>query len=195
MAPNNCWRPRPLIWMFRDSTTSSHMCCRRRINWRASCERRVSRSTAWGVRAGLGSDDFADSRANGGSTWCTATCPYAGIGARVALPRLRSVYTEHNVLGTLHRGLTRSRTCSRSVARSCLRGVGSCPGVDAVSRTRSGPCVRMPPVETLYHGIDPCSDRRMGRRENGVRAELGIAADAPVVGTVANCEPRRISTT
>ena len=43
----------------------------------------------------------------------------------------------------------------------------------------------MPPVETLYHGIDrPRSSD--GPHQNGVREELGIAADAPVVGTVAN---------
>ena len=46
-------------------------------------------------------------------------------------------------------------------------------------------CRRMPPVETLYHGIDPSSIEAWASR-NDVRQELGIAADAPVVGTVAN---------
>ena len=43
----------------------------------------------------------------------------------------------------------------------------------------------MPPVETLYHGIDPASVESWTER-GGVREELGIPADAPVVGTVAN---------
>jgi glycosyltransferase involved in cell wall biosynthesis len=43
----------------------------------------------------------------------------------------------------------------------------------------------MPTVETLYHGIDPDSVQHWTRKD-GVREELGIQADAPVVGTVAN---------
>jgi glycosyltransferase involved in cell wall biosynthesis len=43
----------------------------------------------------------------------------------------------------------------------------------------------MPPVETLYHGIDPGTAAEWGSSD-GVREELGIPDDAPVVGTVAN---------
>jgi glycosyltransferase involved in cell wall biosynthesis len=43
----------------------------------------------------------------------------------------------------------------------------------------------MPTVETLHHGIDPASVERW-THGNGMRDELGIPADAPVVGTVAN---------
>jgi glycosyltransferase involved in cell wall biosynthesis len=43
----------------------------------------------------------------------------------------------------------------------------------------------MPPVETLYHGIDPSAVDLWTRRD-GVREELGIAPGAPIVGTVAN---------
>ena len=44
---------------------------------------------------------------------------------------------------------------------------------------------RMPPVEMLYHGIDP-DDVARWEGVDGVRAELGIDPDAPIVGTVAN---------
>jgi glycosyltransferase involved in cell wall biosynthesis len=45
--------------------------------------------------------------------------------------------------------------------------------------------MRMPPVETLYHGIDHASIELWTKRD-GVRKELGIPLNAPVVGTVAN---------
>jgi glycosyltransferase involved in cell wall biosynthesis len=47
-----------------------------------------------------------------------------------------------------------------------------------------------PPVETLHHGIDV--DRVVATAPpTGVREELGIAPDAPVVGTVANFKPHK----
>ena len=42
----------------------------------------------------------------------------------------------------------------------------------------------MPPVETLYHGIDHGLLQRW--QPDGVREDLGIPRDVPVVGTVAN---------
>src|SRR5207244_789654 len=42
---------------------------------------------------------------------------------------------------------------------------------------------RMPRVETLYHGIDGAELERLSSTD-GVRRELGIPADVPVVGTV-----------
>jgi glycosyltransferase involved in cell wall biosynthesis len=49
---------------------------------------------------------------------------------------------------------------------------------------------RMPPVETLYHGIDV--DWIQGwERADGVRANLGLPEDAPVVGTVANLKSHK----
>jgi glycosyltransferase involved in cell wall biosynthesis len=43
----------------------------------------------------------------------------------------------------------------------------------------------MPRIETLYHGVDPASVRAWADSD-GVREELEIPVDAPVVGTVAN---------
>src|SRR4029453_18647216 len=41
----------------------------------------------------------------------------------------------------------------------------------------------MPAVETLHHGVDPAV---VVGEADGLRGELGIAADAPVIGSVAN---------
>jgi glycosyltransferase involved in cell wall biosynthesis len=48
----------------------------------------------------------------------------------------------------------------------------------------------MPRIETLYHGVDPAAMRRWGS-SSGVREELGIPHDAPMVGTVANFRPSK----
>ncbi|HXF71391.1 MAG TPA: glycosyltransferase [Actinomycetota bacterium] len=111
--------------------------------------------------------------------------PYTGIWARVALgDQVRHVYTEHNewecyrtvtYWGNL---LTFPRNdhvfaVSRQVARTVRY-----PG--ALRRA-----LRMPPVETLYHG--PATDEVAPRSEGrAIRAELGIWDGAPVVGCVAN---------
>ena len=110
--------------------------------------------------------------------------PYASIGARITIPRTPSVYTEHNVW-ECYRGITR---------RANMLTLGVEDHVFAVSdhvrlsmRIPLGlrTVVRMPPVETLYHGIDPAAVAGWARTD-GVRAELGIPASAPLVGTVAN---------
>ncbi|HEX9891563.1 MAG TPA: glycosyltransferase [Actinomycetota bacterium] len=107
--------------------------------------------------------------------------PVAAVGARLAFPgrrRPRRVYTEHNVWERYHR-LTywaNRLTFPRS------------DHVFAVSdHVRDSLHVRdgTPPVETLYHGIDPAVVSTWVA-PNGIRDELGIPADAPVVGTVAN---------
>jgi glycosyltransferase involved in cell wall biosynthesis len=112
--------------------------------------------------------------------------PYAAVGARVALkgpggPRL--VYTEHNVWEAYHPLTRRGNmltfplndhvfTVSEHVRQSIRYpwAIGFLP---------------MPPVETLYHGLDLASVRGWAGGD-GVRESLGIAKDAPVVGTVAN---------
>jgi glycosyltransferase involved in cell wall biosynthesis len=114
-----------------------------------------------------------------------AHSPVAAAVARVGLGRRSPpiVYTEHNVWERYHPAtywanlLTFARNrqvfaVSDHVRDSIRYPVGL--------RRRS-----MPPVETLYHGIDQDSISAWARR-NGVREELGIPADAPVVGTVAN---------
>jgi len=109
--------------------------------------------------------------------------PVAAAGARaVAGRRTRVVYTEHNLWDRYH-----PATWAANLATFPRND-----HVFAVSETvrRSirypGPLrlLPMPPVETLHHGLDPAA--LPVPEQNGVRAELGIPEDAPVVGTVAN---------
>ena len=115
-----------------------------------------------------------------------AHLPYAAIGARLARggatgPRL--VYTEHNVW----------RSYRPATYWANLLTFGRNDYVFAVSEeVRSSiryPVSlrwrRRPPVETLYHGLDPGALIQSATAD-GVREELGIPARAPVVGTVAN---------
>jgi glycosyltransferase involved in cell wall biosynthesis len=115
-----------------------------------------------------------------------AHSPYAAIGARLALAREQGpslVYTEHNVWERYHRAtywgnlLTFPRNdhvfaVSEQVRRS-IRYPGGLQWR------------RLPPVETLHHGPDQEAVAGWGS-SNGVRRELGIPEDAPVVGTVAH---------
>jgi len=110
--------------------------------------------------------------------------PVAAAGARaVAGRRTRVVYTEHNLWDRYH-----PATWAANLATFPRND-----HVFAVSETvresvrYPGPLRRllpMPPVETLHHGLDPAALPPPGR--DGVRAELGIPEDAPVVGSVAN---------
>jgi glycosyltransferase involved in cell wall biosynthesis len=112
-----------------------------------------------------------------------AHSPLPAAYARLALRRPRLVYTEHNVWQRYHRAtywanlLTYPRNdhvfaVSEEVRRS-------------IRHPSAVRFLRMPPVETLYHGIDEAAVARW-RSSDGLRAELGVAADAPLVGTVAN---------
>lgn len=112
-----------------------------------------------------------------------AHSPVAAAGVRVvAGRRTRVVYTEHNLWDRYH-------------PATFAANLATFPGNDhvfAVSQTvrdsirYPGPLrlLPMPPVETLHHGLDPAAAAAPGR--DGVRAELGIPEDAPLVGSVAN---------
>ena len=118
--------------------------------------------------------------------------PYAAIGARIALPHgssPRMVYTEHNVWSRYRRAtywgnvLTYPRndhvfTVSESVRES----------IEYPSPLRA--LLRMPPVETLYHGLDPAQVSKW-TGSDGFRREMGIPEDAPVVVNVANFKPHK----
>lgn len=112
-----------------------------------------------------------------------AHSPVAAAGVRaVAGRRTRVVYTEHNLWGRYHRA-----TWAANLATFPRND-----HVFAVSETVAdsirypGPLrlLPMPPVETLHHGLDPAALPAPGH--DGVRGELGIPEDAPVVGNVAN---------
>jgi len=100
----------------------------------------------------------------------------------VAGRRTRVVYTEHNLWDRYH-----PATWAANLATFPRND-----HVFAVSETvrqsirYPGPLrlLPMPPLETLHHGLDPAALPVPGR--DGVRAELGIPEDAPVVGSVAN---------
>lgn len=114
-----------------------------------------------------------------------AHSPVAAAAARLALgtgaPPI--VYTEHNVWERYHRAtywtnmLTFSRNRHVFAVSDHVR--------DSIRYPRGLGHLRLPPLETLYHGIDQDSIARWADRD-GVREELHIAPDDLVVGTVAN---------
>ena len=116
-----------------------------------------------------------------------AHSPVAASAARVALAAERSADRLHGAqrVGALPPGSPTGATCSRSAATATSSRSRTTSGPRCGIPRRSHGC-RMPPVETLYHGIDPILDRSMGRPERRARRNSGSRADAPVVGTVAN---------
>ena len=119
-----------------------------------------------------------------------AHSPVAASAARMALAGTGSpvVYTEHNMWERYHRAtywtnmLTFSRNSHVFAVSDHVR--------DSIRYPAGLTRLRMPPVETLYHGIDLASIEEWTSR-NGVREELGIAADSPVFGTVANLKSHK----
>jgi glycosyltransferase involved in cell wall biosynthesis len=109
--------------------------------------------------------------------------PVASSVARVALPRsVRMVTTEHNVWQRYRRGtywlnaITFPRNDHVFAVSDEVRA--------SIAYPRPLRFRRIPPVETLYHGIDPGSLDRP--TDDGVRREFGIPDEAPIVGSVAN---------
>jgi glycosyltransferase involved in cell wall biosynthesis len=112
--------------------------------------------------------------------------PYVAIGARLGLNRKGDppiVYTEHSIWQLYHRAtywgnaLTFARNDHVFAVSDHVRSSIRYP---FPLRFR-----RMPPVESLYEGIDAAAVRR-DSSSDGVRAELGIGDDEPVIGSVAN---------
>jgi glycosyltransferase involved in cell wall biosynthesis len=118
--------------------------------------------------------------------------PYAAIGTRLGVARMASsprlVYTEHSVWDAYHRAtywgnlLTYSRSDHVFAVSDHVRA--------SIRYPRMLRFLRMPPVETVYHGLDPEAVRAW-TASNGVRDELGIPPNAPVVGTVGNFRPEK----
>lgn len=111
--------------------------------------------------------------------------PLAAVAVRLLLPghSVRRVYTEHNLwerfhpatywlnLLTFHRG-NHVFAVSDNVLAS-------------IRYPKPLRFLPTPPLETLYHGPDPASVHGWSNH-NGIREQLRIPADAPIVGTVAN---------
>jgi glycosyltransferase involved in cell wall biosynthesis len=115
--------------------------------------------------------------------------PYAAIGARVGLPRtMPFVYTEHN-LWQRYRAATHFGNALTFPRNDHVIAVS-----EQVRRSISYPWalrrLRMPPVETVYHGVDHPGLAELGS-PNGLRSSLGLPEDAPIVGTVANLKAHK----
>jgi glycosyltransferase involved in cell wall biosynthesis len=116
--------------------------------------------------------------------------PYVAAVVRSTLRRGRPVLvtTEHNVWERYHRStywanaVTFPRNDHVFAVSEEVR--------ESIRYPRALRFLSTPPVETLHHGIDV--DRVVATPPPiGVREELGIAQDAPVVGTVANFKPHK----
>src|SRR5262245_32057458 len=118
-----------------------------------------------------------------------AHSPSVAAAARV-MPRrgARMVYTEHNVWPSYH-------------PVTALANLATYPSNDhvfAVSAEVSASIRypawlgfrRMPPVETLHHGIDAASVSTWGGPD-GVRAEFGIPVGAPLIATIGSFKPQK----
>lgn len=110
--------------------------------------------------------------------------PYPAIGARMALgSQLPIVYTEHNVWPR-YRPATYWGNLLTYSRNDHVFAVS-----EQVHRSARYPwwlrSLRMPTVETLYHGPNPDALARTVRSE-GVREEFGIPPDVPLIGSVAN---------
>lgn len=112
--------------------------------------------------------------------------PYAAIGTRLGLRRRsgpRLVYTEHSVWEFYHRAtywgnlLTYSRCDHVFAVSDHVRA--------SIRYPKALRFLPMPPVETVYHGLDPAAVLRW-QSSDGVREEFGIPEDAPLVGMVGN---------
>jgi glycosyltransferase involved in cell wall biosynthesis len=119
-----------------------------------------------------------------------AHSPVAAIGARLRFPRRRRgprlVYTEHNVWERYHRATYWANAVT--YPRNDYVIAVSQHVTDSIRYPAAIRSLRMPPVETRYQGID-VEGTRAGAALDGVRDELRIPADAPVVGMVGNFKP------
>ena len=117
--------------------------------------------------------------------------PYVAIGTRVGLrgrSRPRMVYTEHNVWEAYHRATYWGNLLT--YPRSDHVFAVSDHVLASIRYPLPLRFLRMPTVETLHHGVDPAAVRGW-ESSDGVREELGIPDDAPLVGTVANFRPSK----
>jgi glycosyltransferase involved in cell wall biosynthesis len=112
--------------------------------------------------------------------------PYAAIGARLALRRPggpRLIHTEHSVWDFYH-PMTRRGNLLTFPLNDHVFAVSEHVR-ESIKYPFALRLLPMPPVETLYHGLDPASVVQL-EGADGIRESLGIPTDVPVVGTVAN---------
>jgi glycosyltransferase involved in cell wall biosynthesis len=116
-----------------------------------------------------------------------AHSPYPAAVARMALRRrVGIVYTEHNVWARYRRPtywanlLTFGRNDHVFTVSDDVR--------TSIRYPRAVGFLRMPPMETLYHGLDPTMS---WASSEGVREELGIPPSVLLVGTVGSLTPKK----
>lgn len=104
--------------------------------------------------------------------------PLPAAFARLALPGRRPafVHTEHNMWGRYRRP---TRWANAATYRRNARAIAVSDGVAASIRSSV-------PVQVIVHGTDPTLAVTGPAARAAARAELGLAADAAVVGTVGN---------
>ncbi len=115
--------------------------------------------------------------------------PVPAVAARLLASKdIRFVHTEHNVWD---RYRWPTRTANQWTYGRNQHAFAVSDGVaDSIRRPRR--LVRgWPSVSTLLHGVDPDGAPRGKEARAAARAELGIADDVPVVGTVANLTPKK----
>jgi glycosyltransferase involved in cell wall biosynthesis len=115
--------------------------------------------------------------------------PYLAVPIRSLLGRDRTIVTtEHNVWERYHRATYWAN------AVTFPRNNHVFAVSDEVRKSIKYPpflrFLHMPPIETLHHGID-VERVTATPPPTGIREELGIPRDAPVVGTVANFKPHK----
>ncbi len=117
-----------------------------------------------------------------------AHSPLAAAGARIGLRGLtRIVYSEQNVWPAYHPA-TRWANMLTFPLNDHVLAVS-----DYVRRSMRYPKtlpLRMPPISVVHHGLDWSAVIRWSE-SNGGRATLGLPADVPVVGSVANFRPEK----
>jgi len=115
--------------------------------------------------------------------------PYVAAGCRLALGgHVRHVHTEHNVWESY--GLA-TRWANMLTFPRNDHVIAVSQHVQASIRYPRGlRFLRMPPVETLFHGLDHAALSRWGSPD-GIREELGLPPDTPLFGTVANFRPKK----
>jgi glycosyltransferase involved in cell wall biosynthesis len=119
-----------------------------------------------------------------------AHLPYAAIGARAAIRRIRPhrpalVYTEHNTWDRYHPATRRANSLTfgwNDAAIAVSEGVAASMG-----RPRRG----WPSVHVIPNGVDVDALRREALDRDTARKELGIPGDQPVVGTVGGLMPKK----
>lgn len=140
--------------------------------------------------AGLGwIGRLKDLAINGQIDLLHAHSPYPAVGARLFLgSSIPIVYTEHSNWAR-YRKTTYWGNAVTFAKNSHVFTVS-----DDIRKSLHYPApigfLPMPPVETLHHGLDPEAVSKWNWT-NGIREELAIPADAPVVGTVANFTPKK----